>query len=88
MKKVFLKKSNVNMPNKFIISAYAGACAAHHFDIDKNFFGKNINFHDYFCFDYSYVKNTCKNNVKTLPSKLSLREVVLSSPANYALGGF
>ena len=76
----------MKIPNKFITNAYAGACAAHQMDVHENWFEEG-NFHDDFQFLYKYVKDICTNTVAELPSTLSLREIISSSPANCEFGG-
>jgi hypothetical protein len=89
MKKIFMKRSVMKIPDRFIVAAYAGACAAHQVDVLEDWFGKDsVDFHGYFQGNYAYVRSTCSGAVKELPSRLSLREIVLSSPANREFGGF
>jgi len=89
MKEVFIKDNSMKIPESFIVASYAGACAAHQVDVHEDMFGKDkVDFHDHFQGNFSTVYGTCKNIVEELPPRLSLREVVLSSPANREFGGF
>jgi hypothetical protein len=89
MKEILISNELMKIPESFITAAYAGACAIHQVDVHENWFGKNnVNFHDHFIGNFKQVKETCANIVEELPSRVSLKEVVSSSPANYEFGGF
>lgn len=79
----------MNIPKNFITAAYAGACAAHQVDVHEDLFGKDkVDFHDHFISNFKHAKENCSNIVRELPSDVSLKEIVLSSPANHKYGGF
>ena len=79
----------MKIPKSFITAAYAGACAAHQVDVHENLFGKDkVDFHDHFIHNFQTVKETCFKIVEDLPAKISLKDIVSSSPANYQYGGF
>jgi len=87
MKKVFAKKYVYSIPENFIQSSYAGACAAHQVIEHENMgLGQEGDFR--FLYNYDTVQSGCAAAVESLPDRLSLREVVASSPAARKYGGF
>jgi hypothetical protein len=89
MKTVLVNGTSMRIPEKFITAAYAGACAAHQVDVHEDLFGKDkVDFHAHFTGNFQQVKETCFNIVEKLPSVVSLKEVISSSPANCQYGGF
>lgn len=86
MKKVFTKKGCYNLPESFIQSSYAGACAAHQVIEQENMGLGQGDFRAFYNRDT--VQSECTAAVENLPDQLSLREVVSSSPAAHRHGGF
>jgi len=89
MREILINDMSMKIPESFITSAYAGACAAHQVDVHEKLFGKDkIDFHDHFTGNFRHVKETCANIVEELPSTVTLKNVVSNSPANNEYGGF
>ena len=86
MKKVFTKKHVYNIPESFIQSSYAGACAAHQVIEQEDMGLGQGDFRAFYNRDT--VQSECAAAVESLPDRLSLREVVSSSPAANKYGGF
>jgi hypothetical protein len=73
---------------RLISSSYAGACAAHYVSFYTKSMKDKSSYKKLFRYFYNYVKSTCEGITEDLPSKLSLREIIMSSPANREFGGF
>ena len=86
MKKVFTKKHVYNIPESFIQSSYAGACAAHQVIEHENMGLGQGDFR--VLYNRDTVQSECAAAVEILPDRLSLREVIASSPATRKYGGF
>jgi hypothetical protein len=86
MKKVFTEKHVYNIPESFIQSSYAGASAAHQVIEHENMGLGQGDFRAFYNRDT--VQSECTAAVESLPDRLSLREVVSSSPAANKYGGF
>jgi hypothetical protein len=80
MKTIATKIGTFKIPNKFILAAYAGACADKMMSIHGSFYGGNFKID--FLRNYRFVFKYIKSFVSKLPNKLSLKRLVEFSPAN------